>query len=90
MDDGKKTPREHPDFHSYVKIQRISYIPDIFLVNTLLLYFLSPYSQTERQRESQINPGCAGIFLINTLLLHIPLLAFTDRQITLCYSTSLS
>jgi hypothetical protein len=22
MDDGQKTPRGHPDFHSYVKIQR--------------------------------------------------------------------
>ncbi len=23
MDDGQKTPRGHPDFHSYVKIQRV-------------------------------------------------------------------
>ncbi len=25
MDDGQKTPRGHPDFHPYVKIQRVSY-----------------------------------------------------------------
>ncbi len=25
MDNGQKTPHGHPDFHSYVKIQRVSY-----------------------------------------------------------------
>ncbi len=59
MEDGQKTPRGHPDFHSYVKLN-VFYIPDIFLVNTLLLYSFSPYSQTERQTESQISPGVLG------------------------------
>jgi hypothetical protein len=54
MDDGQKTPCGHPDFHSYVKLN-VFHIPDIFLVNTLLLYSLSPYRQTERQTESQIH-----------------------------------
>ena len=54
MDDGQTTPRGHPDFHSYVKLN-VFHIPDIFLVNTLLLYSLSPYSQTERQMETQIH-----------------------------------
>jgi hypothetical protein len=54
MDDGQKTPRGHPYFDSYVKLN-VFHIPDIFLVNTLLLYSLSPYSQTERQTESQIH-----------------------------------
>ncbi len=54
MDDRQKTPRGHPDFHSYVKLN-VFHIPDIFLVNTLLLYSPSPYSQTERQTESQIH-----------------------------------
>ena len=40
--------------HSYVKLN-VFHIPDIFLVNTLLLYSLSPYSKTERQTESQIH-----------------------------------
>jgi hypothetical protein len=25
MDDGQKTPRGHPDFHSYLNIQRVLY-----------------------------------------------------------------
>ncbi len=54
LDDGQKTPRGHPDFHSYVKFN-VFHIPDIFLVNTLLLYSLGPYSQTERQTETQIH-----------------------------------
>ncbi len=54
MDDGQKTPRGHPDFNSYVKLN-VFHIPIIFLVNTLLLYSFSPYSQTERQMESQIH-----------------------------------
>jgi hypothetical protein len=54
MDDGQNTPRGHPDFHSYVKLY-VFHIADIFLVNTLLLYSPSPYSQTERQTESQIH-----------------------------------
>ncbi len=54
MDNGQKTPRGHPDFHSYVKLNMI-HIPDIFLVNTLLLYSLSPYGQTESQMEKQIH-----------------------------------
>jgi hypothetical protein len=59
LDDGQKTPRGHPDFHSYVKIN-VFHIPDIFLVNTLLLYSLSPYSQRERQTETQIHLLCMG------------------------------
>jgi hypothetical protein len=43
MDDGQKTSRGHPDFHSYMKLN-VFHIPDIFLANTLLLYSLSPYS----------------------------------------------
>ena len=54
MDNGQKTPHGHPDFHSYVKLN-LFHIPDIFPVNTLLLYSLSPYSQTELQTESQIH-----------------------------------
>ncbi len=54
LDDGQKIPRGHPDFHSYMKFN-VFHIPDIFLVNTLLLYSLSPYSQTERQTETQIH-----------------------------------
>ena len=46
MDDEQKTPRGHPDVHSYVKLN-VFHIPDIFLVNTLLLHSLSPYRQTE-------------------------------------------
>ena len=46
MDHGQKTPLGHPDFHSYMKLN-VFYIPDIFLVNTLLLHSLSPYRQTE-------------------------------------------
>ncbi len=38
MDNGQKTPRGHPDFHSYVKPDR----GFLFLHNTLLLHFLSP------------------------------------------------
>ncbi len=57
--------------------------------NTLLLYpSLSPYTQTDwrtdRQTESQINPGCAGGTLTGssrlTLFYSIPLLALTHRQ----------
>ncbi len=59
LDDGQTSPHGHPDFHSYMKFNVFN-ITDIFLVNTLLLYSLSPYSQTERQKETQINPGWAG------------------------------
>jgi hypothetical protein len=59
MEDGQNIPRGHPDFHSYVKLY-VFHIPDIFLVNTLLLYSPSPYSQTERQTESQILSQCVG------------------------------
>ncbi len=52
MDDGQKTPRGHPDFHSYVKLN-VFHIPDIFLVNTLLLYSLSPYGRTESRTENK-------------------------------------
>ncbi len=39
MDEGQKTPRGDPDFHSYVKLN-VFHILDTFLVNTLLLYSL--------------------------------------------------
>ena len=59
MDDGQKIPRGHPDFHSYVKLY-VFHIPDIFLVNTLLLYSLSPYGQTESLTEKQIHSLSVG------------------------------
>ncbi len=68
MDDGQKTPRGHPDFHSYVKLN-VFHIPDIFLVNTLLLYSLSPYSQTERQMESHTRYAWAGGTIFPVVLL---------------------
>ncbi len=43
--------------------EQLANIPDrgfLFLRNTLLLYSLSPYSQTERQTESQIHLLCVG------------------------------
>jgi hypothetical protein len=54
MEDGQKNPRGYPDYLSYVKLN-VFHIPDIFLVNTLLLDSLSPYSQTEGQTETQIH-----------------------------------
>ncbi len=60
MNDRQKTPRGHPDFHSYVKILTCFHIPDIFLVNTLLLYSLSPYRQTELQMEKQMHSLCVS------------------------------
>ncbi len=47
----------------FILEKQLANIPDrdsLFLHNTLLLYSLSPYSQTESQTESQINPGWAG------------------------------
>ncbi len=44
MDDGQKTPRGHPDFDSYMKIQRV------FIDNR----------QTNRQTDGEINPVWAG------------------------------
>jgi hypothetical protein len=71
MNDGQKTPRGHPDFHSYMKLN-VFHIPDIFLVNTLLLYSLSPYSQTERQTESHTRFAWAGgTFFPVVLLCHV-------------------
>ncbi len=54
MDNGQNIPHGHPDFHSYVKLY-VFHIPDIFLVNTLLLYSLSPYGQTESLTEKKIH-----------------------------------
>jgi hypothetical protein len=60
VDDGQKTPLGHPDFHSYVKINMF-HIPDIFLVNTLLLYSLSPNGWTESWTENKYTRyGWAG------------------------------
>ena len=67
MDDGQNIPHGHPDFHFYVKLN-VFHIPDIFLVNTLLLYSLSPYSQTERQN------------LVRLTLFYSTLLTFTDGR----------
>jgi hypothetical protein len=53
MDNGQKTPRGHPGFHSYVKLN-VFHIPDTFLVNTLLLYSLSPYGRTESRTENEL------------------------------------
>ena len=42
----------------FILDKQLANIPDrsfLFLRNTLLLYSLSPYSQTERQKESQIH-----------------------------------
>ncbi len=47
----------------FILEKQLAYIPDrgfLFLHNTLLLYSLRSYSQTERQTETQINPGWAG------------------------------
>ena len=47
----------------FILENQLANIPDwgfLFLRNTLLLYSLSPYSQTERQTESQIHLLCVG------------------------------
>ncbi len=68
MDGGQKTPRGHPDFHSYMKLN-VFHIPDIFLVNTLLLYSLSPYRQTESQTEKHTHYAWAGGTIFPVVLL---------------------
>ena len=55
---GWRTDRKlHVDTLIFIPTQKFNvfHIPDIFLVNSLLLYSLSPYSQTERQTETQIH-----------------------------------
>jgi hypothetical protein len=49
MDNGRKTPRGHPHFYSYMKLN-VFHFPDIFLVNTLLLYSALTHRQKERWR----------------------------------------
>ena len=47
----------------FILEKQLANIPDrgfLFLRNTLLLYSLSPYSQTESQTESQIHSLCMG------------------------------
>ncbi len=44
MDDGQKTPCGHPDFNSYIKIQRV------FIDNR------QTDDQTNRQTDGEINP----------------------------------
>jgi hypothetical protein len=71
MVNGQKTPRGHPDFHSYMKNQRVF----IFKTDRKFL------------RSVKVTPNSYGIpqkaslwnFLVNTLLLYIPLLTLTDR-----------
>jgi hypothetical protein len=48
MDDGRKTPRGHPDFNSYVKIQRA------FIDN------VQTKRRTDEQTDGEINPVWAG------------------------------
>jgi hypothetical protein len=48
MDNGQKTPRGHPDFHSYMKIQRV------FLFQTsfwLKLFYSTLLALTHRQKD---------------------------------------
>jgi hypothetical protein len=50
-------------FGFFILEKQLANIPDrgfLFLRNTLLLYYLSPYGRTESQTEKQINPGWAG------------------------------
>jgi hypothetical protein len=42
---------------------------------------LSPYRQADRMTDRKTNKEIVPIFLVNTLLLNIPLLALTHRQI---------
>jgi hypothetical protein len=71
MFNGQKTPRGHPDFHSYVKIQRVF----IFQTDRKILRSVNEYN------NSYVIPKKASLwnFLVNTLLLYIPLLTLTDR-----------
>ncbi len=58
---GWTTDRKlHVDTLIFIPTWKINvfHIPDNFLVNTLLLYSRSPYSQTERQTETQIHSLC--------------------------------
>ncbi len=52
MDDRQKTPRGHPDFNSYVKIQRV------FIDNGQTNRQTD--EQTNRQMDGEINPVWAG------------------------------
>ncbi len=55
----------------------VFHIPDIFLVNTLILYSLSPYGQTESLTEKQVHSlhlGWRNIFRV-VLLCQIFVLA---------------
>jgi hypothetical protein len=48
MDDGQKTPRGHPDFNSFMKIQHV------FIDNGQI------NRQTDEQTDGEINPVWAG------------------------------
>ncbi len=53
MDNGKKTPHGHPDFHSYVKVQRVSYSRHLSGKHSFTL--LSQPVQTDRITDGETN-----------------------------------
>ncbi len=50
MDDGQKPPRGHPDFHSYVKIQRFFIFQTSFW---LTLFYSTLLALTHRQKDGR-------------------------------------
>jgi hypothetical protein len=52
MDDGQKTPHGHPNFHSYVKIQRVFIFQTSFW---LTLFYSTLLALTHRQNHRQRN-----------------------------------
>jgi hypothetical protein len=52
MDGGQKTPRGHPDFHSYMKIQHVFIFQTSFW---LTLFYSTLLALTDRQNHGQRN-----------------------------------
>ncbi len=64
MGDGQKTPRGHPDFHSYVKIQRVSYSTHLSGKHsfTLLSQPLLKDRKTDGESNTFAARGLEGLF----------------------------
>jgi hypothetical protein len=77
MDDGQKTPRGHPDFHSYMKIQRVFIFQTSFW---LTLFYTTLLALTDGQNYGWRNEytRCAwagGTFFPVMLLCQFSVLA---------------
>ncbi len=82
MDNGQKTPRGHPDFHSYVKIQRFFIFQTEVSCFSVTLFHSTLLALTHRQNHRQRNKytHCAwagGTFFPVVLLCQFLVLAGT-------------